>query len=264
VYRLRLKENNMKLIFRCITTAMMVFCFLQVNAQDLNVQLKEAENFEKQLKEIEAIEKYKQILLTNPSNIKSLVKTAELNTILGSKEKDKKNKRLFYESALAFAQRALQADANSADANYAMAMASGKLTDVESENKKIVAFVKDVKVYADKAVAINPNHAKANYTLGKWHLEMVTLSGIKKMAVKLFYGGLPDGDLDKAISLMEKCKSIEPYFATNYLDLGKAYQEAHQPARAIEVLSKLIKLPTRTSEDIVIKAEGAKLLESLQ
>ncbi len=237
---------------------------MNLNGQDLSIQLKEAENLEKQLKEPEALEKYKQILLTSPTNIKALVKAAELNVLLGGKEKEKKTKRLYYESALAFAQRALQADANSADANYAMAMASGKLTDVESENKKIVAFVKDVKTYADKAISINPNHAKANYTLGKWHYEMVTLSGIKKMAVKLFYGGLPDGDLDKAIALMEKCKTIEPYFAPNYLDLAKAYKEAHQPAKATEVLNKLVKLPTRSSEDIAIKAEGAQLLESLQ
>ncbi len=254
----------MKFFIRIIGVLAFSVCLLTTFAQDINVQLKEAENLEKQLKEPEALEKYKQILITSPTNIRALVKVAELNVLLAGKEKEKKNKRLYYESALAFAQRALQADANSADANYAMAMASGKLTDVESENKKIVAFVKDVKTYADKAISINPNHAKANYTLGKWHYEMVTLSGIKKMAVKLFYGGLPDGDLDKAIALMEKCKTIEPYFAPNYLDLGKAYKEAHQPAKATEVLNKLVKLPTRSSEDNTIKAEGAQLLESLQ
>ena len=138
------------------------------------------------------------------------------------------------------------------------------MTDVETENKKIVAYVKDVKRYADKALAINPNHARANYTLGKWHYEMSNLSGIKKIAVKLFYGGLPDGDMDKAIEYMEKCKTLEPYFVTNYLDLAKAYKDNHRPAQALEVLNKLVKLPTRTSEDVALKAEGAKLLESLQ
>lgn len=254
----------MKLTTRIIGLFLLTICLIQVKGQDIAVLLKEADNLEKQLKETEALEKYKQVLLSSAVNIKALVKAAELNVLFGGKEKDKKNKRLYYESALAFAQRAIQADGNSADANYAMAMASGKLTDVETENKKIVGFVKDVKNYADKAILINPNHAKANYTLGKWHYEMVTLSGIKKMAVKLLYGGLPDGDLDKAITLMEKCKMIEPYFAPNYLDLGKAYKEARQPSKATEVLNKLIKLPTRSSDDIAIKAEGAQLLASLQ
>ena len=48
---------------------------------------------------------------------------------------------------------------------------------------------------------------------------MVTLSGIKKAAVKLFYGGLPNGDLDKAILYMEKSKSLEA--VTDSLNGGK-------------------------------------------
>ncbi|HJV20733.1 MAG TPA: hypothetical protein VJ552_12695 [Sediminibacterium sp.] len=254
----------MRWILKSLMAAFFFLLQMVAGAQDLQVQLKEADNLEKQLKEREALDKYKQILVTAPVNMKSLVKAAELNVLLGEKEKDKKNRKLYFETSLAFAKRALDADMNNADANYAMAMASGKMTEVEPENKKIVAFVKDVKLYSDQALALNPNHAKANYTLGKWHYEMVTLSGVKKMAVKLFYGGLPDGDLDKAILYMEKCRSLEPYLVQNYLDLGKAYKENHQPARAIEVLSRLVKLPTRTSADIEQKAEGAKLLESLQ
>lgn len=232
-------------------------------SQDITLQFKEADNLEKQLKETEALDKYKQILIVEPTNVKALVKAAELTANLGGREKEA-NKRLYYESALAYAQRAVKADSNSADANYAMAMASGKLTDVESENKKIVAFVKQVKTYADKALTINANHAKANYTLGKWHYEMVTLSGFKKAAVKLFYGGLPDGDIDKAIAHMEKCKAVEPYFVLNQLDLARAYKESRQPAKAIETLNRLVKLPNRTADDMVLKAEGAKLLASLQ
>ncbi len=237
---------------------------LTAGAQDINVLLKEADNLEKQLKEPEALEKYKQVLLQNPVQLKALVKAAELNVSLGNRQTDKNSKRLYYETALSFANRAFMADSNQADASYAMSMASGKMTDVESENRKIVAYVKDVKKYADRALSINPNHARANYTLGKWHYEMANLSGVKKIAVKLFYGGLPDGNLDEAITYMEKCRSLEPYFVSNYLDLAKAYKDNRRPAQAIEVLNRLVKLPTRSTDDIASKAEGTKLLESMQ
>lgn len=239
-------------------------CMFSVNAQEINILLKEADNLEKQLKEPEALEKYKQVLLQNPTHLKSLVKLAELNVALGNRQADKNSKRLYYETALSFANRAYQADSNQADAAYAMSMVAGKMTDVESENKKIVAYVKDVKLYADKALSINPNHAKANYTLGKWHYEMANLSGIKKVAVKLFYGGLPEGNLDDAIKYMEKCKSLEPYFVSNYLDLAKAYKDNRRPAEAMEVLNRLVKLPTRTTDDIAYKVEGSKLLALMQ
>ncbi|MDP1763498.1 MAG: hypothetical protein Q8L07_06370 [Sediminibacterium sp.] len=246
----------LSILFSCV--------LLTVQSQDINLLLKEAANLEKQQKEPEATEKYKQILLLQPINREALVKAAELTVLLAQRQTNKNAKRLYFETALAYANRALLADSNNADANYAMSMASGKMADVETENKKIVTYMKEVKRFADKALSINPHHAKANYALGKWHYEMTTLSGIKKIAVKLFYGGLPDGDIEKAIQYMEKCKSLEPYFVTNYLGLALAYKENRKPAQAIEVLNKLIKLPTRTSDDIASKAEGVRLLELMQ
>ena len=250
----------MKLFFSMLLSLAM----LTVHSQDINVLLKEADNLEKQQKESDALDKFKLILGLEPANIKALVKSAELNISLSNRQADKISKRLYVETAFSFAKRAFLADSMLADPNYAMAMVSGKMTDIETENKKIVAYVKDVKYYTEKSLSINSNHAKANYTLGKWHYEMANLSGIKKAAVKLFYGGLPAGNLESAIQYMEKCKTLEPYFVTNYLDLAKAYKDNRQPAKAIEVLNRLVKLPTRTTDDVALKAEGAKLLASLQ
>ena len=238
-------------------------CF-SARAQDIAVLLKEADNFERQIKETEALDKYKQVLETDHTNIKALVKAAELNASIGGRLVEKSSKKLYFETAAAYAKKALDADPNNADANYVMGMTAGKMTDTESENKKIVAFVKDAKIYNEKALSINPKHAKATYSIGKWHYEMVNLSGIKKMAVKLFYGGLPNGDLDSAISYFEKCRVLDPYFAINYLDLAKAYRDNHRPSQAIEILNKLVKLPTRTGDDAAIKAEGAKMLNDIQ
>ena len=233
-------------------------------AQDVNVLLKEADNFERQVKEPEALEKYKQVLSVEPANLKALVKASELHASIGGRQNDKNTKRLYMETSMVLAKKAFEANPKNADANYVMAMASGKMTDIETENKKIVALVKDVKTYTEAAIALQPNHAKAYYSLGKWHYEMVNLSGVKKVAVKLFYGGLPNGDLDSAIASFEKCKSLDPYFVLNYLDLAKAYRDNHRPTQAIEVLNKLVKLPVRTADDPALKAEGAKLLESIQ
>lgn len=250
---------------KCSFFFIFIFSYsLAVNSQDINLLLKEADNFEKLQNGVGALEKYKQILVLEPGNLKSLVKAAELNVSLGNRQTDKSGKRIYYETALSFANRAYFTDSNQADANYVMSMSAGKMTDVETENKKIVSYVKDVKKYADKAISINPNHARANYTLGKWHYEMANLSGVKKIAVKLFYGGLPEGSLEQAILYMEKCKSLDPYFVPNFLDLAKAYKDNRQPAQAIEVLNKLVKLPTRTIDDVTLKAEGAKLLETMQ
>jgi tetratricopeptide (TPR) repeat protein len=234
------------------------------SAQDVTTLLKEADNFERQIKEPEALEKYKSVVEIDPTNLKALIKASELNASIGGRQNDKNTKRLYFETSFAFAKKAFDTNPNNADANYVMGMAAGKMTDVESENKKIVAFVKDAKSYNEKAIALNPRHAKATYSIGKWNYEMVNLSGIKKIAVKLFYGGLPNGDLDSAIVYFEKCRILDPYFALNYLDLAKAYRDNHRPTQAIEILNKLVKLPIRTGDDVAIKAEGAKMLNDIQ
>lgn len=239
-------------------------CSYCLFAQDNSVLFKEAENLERSFKEPEALDKYKQILTNDATNIKALVKATELSCSIGGRADNKNDKRLNYESGLAFAQRALKADSNSAEANYAVAMASGKMTEVETENKKIVAYVKDTKTYVEKALAINANYGKANFVIGRWHYEMVTLSGIKKVAVKLLYGGLPEASLDNAIMYMEKCKTLEPYYMINYFYLNKVYKENDKPAKQIEVLSKMVKLPNRTFDDAAMKEDAQKQLQQLQ
>lgn len=251
-------------MIKCFLVACCCVAFLFSKAQDVNVLLKEADNLEKQLKEIAALDKYKQIALVDPTNVTALVKCAELNASIGSRQTDKNSRNLNYLSCADYAKKAIAADSTSADANYAMALASGKMTEVETDKRKITDYVRQTKLYADKAIQLNPNHAKANYTEGKWHLEMLDLSWIKKAAIKAFYGGLPKPNIDTAIAYLEKCRSIDMYFAANYLDLAKAYKFNNQPAKALEVLNRLVKLPNRTENDAAIKEEGKKLLAEAQ
>jgi tetratricopeptide (TPR) repeat protein len=236
----------------------------RVFGQDINIQLKEASNLEKSLKETEALDKYKSIVATDPSNIQALEKSSELSAAVGARQADKKVKAEFYEQAKDYADKALAVNAGDAEANYARALAAQKLSEIETENKKIVADIKEVKTYTDKALAINPNHGKANYLLGKWNFQMVSLGWTKKAAIKVLFGGMPDATIENAFKYMEKCRIVEPYYVQNFLDLAKAYKYDNQPAKAIDVLNQLVKLPIRTADDATLKAEGKKLLSEMQ
>jgi FimV-like protein len=249
---------------RNIFFALLVMVVTTLQAQDAKTLLKEADNFERSLKEEPALEKYKQVLAIEPTNLLALTRSAELSSGIGARQTDKKQKRNYYDAAKSFAERALSVNANSAEANYVRALVAGKLTETETENKKIVAHVKDIKDYADKAISIDPNHARAYYTLGKWHYEMVNLSWPKKAAIKVLFGGLPEGKIEDAFKYMEKSRQLDRYFVLTYLDLAKAYKSDNKPAKAIEVLNQLIKLPIRTADDAALKEEGRKLLSEMQ
>lgn len=246
--------------------AVIFFIFLSINVftQDNNLLLKEAKDFELKFDEAGALEKYKIIAQENPADIFALVKCAELNCSIGERQKDKKVKAAYFDSAEIYADQAYDANAKNADACYAKALVAAKKTETDDDNKKVLEDVKQIKIYADQALAINPNHAKANYILGKWHFELIRLSWIKRAAIKTFYGGIPDTQIDSAAYYMEKSRVADPYFALDYLDLAKVYQYDHQPGKAIDVLNKLVKLPNRTFDDAAIKEEGKKMLAAMQ
>jgi len=235
-----------------------------VHAQDNNTLLKEAKNLELKFDEPGALEKYKQIGTADLSNIFALVKCVELSCSIGERQKDKKQKAAYFQNANDYANRAYQQNPSNADACYAMALVAGKMTEVEDDNRRTIEQVKNIKIYADKALAIDANHAKANYVLGKWHFELIRLSWLKRAAVKAFYGGIPDTQIDSAAFYMEKSRTTDPYFALAYLDLAKVYQYDHQPGKAIDVLNKLVKLPNRVYDDAAIKEEGKQLLQTMQ
>lgn len=236
---------------------------IQAFSQDVNIMMKEGQNLERTLKEDQAFEKYKQVLVVEPSNIKALIRCAELSCTIGARQTDKKVKRGYFDIGKDYADRALAVDSNNADANYVRSVVAGSMTEVETENKKIIEHVRDSKEYADKAIAINPKYGKAYYAIGKWHFEMINISWAKRAAVKVFFGGLPTATIEEAIANMEKCKTLEPYFVINFLDLAKAYKYDNKPAKAIEILQQLVKLPTRTPDDAGYKAEGKKMLDEL-
>jgi tetratricopeptide (TPR) repeat protein len=208
--------------------------------------------------------KYKQILVNEPNNYVSLEKATILSCRIGARTVAVKDRRLVYESALAFAKRAFIVDSTNANSYYLLSLSSGRMTEVEDENKKKVAYVRDIKVYADKALQINPNHALANFIEGKWHYEMLTLNWSKKLAVKALYGGLPDPSIEKCIEYLEKCKKLDPYFVLNYLTLAKAYKEDNKAVKMLEVLNQLVKLPKRNFDDAAYIDEGKKMLADEQ
>jgi tetratricopeptide (TPR) repeat protein len=251
-------------MFRKIT--ILIFCLcsaFQSISQDVNYLLKEGEQLEIAMKDEEAVKKYQEALKLSPNDLKALVKTSEMNSIIGNRQKDKKKKEEYYNAARTYAESALKVNASDADANYVMSMAMGRMSMIKSGKEK-VQNVRDIKKYADAALASNPSHFKALHVLGKWHLEVTMLNFAEKAALKVIYGGLPEASLPMAVLNFEKARTINPWFVLNYLELAKAYKENGQSDKAIEVLTKMQKLPPKTQDDPGYKAEGKKFLESLQ
>ncbi|MGE5107735.1 MAG: tetratricopeptide repeat protein [Sphingobacteriales bacterium] len=234
-----------------------------VQSQTVAELFTKADQFEKQLKEEDAYSTYKEIIKTEPRNVKALTMCSELASRIGKRQDDKAKSMDFYNAAKIYAQRALGADSTSPDANCAMAIAMGRMSMVSSGKEKVMN-VREIKRYADIALKYDPRSFKAWHILGKWNYEVSNLNGLEKAFIKLLYGGMPSASIDDAIKYYEKSKSIEPTFILNLFELAKTYHKNGQDDKAIENINKLLRLPNRTAEDPWYKSESKKLLADLQ
>ncbi len=233
-------------------------------AQDPAVLIDEAKALERKYKEEEALSKYKEAYSIQPSNIVAAIKCSELCGNMGQRADGSIRISAWMNEAMAFADASLKIDSNNAAARTAKALAYRNLAETEVKKDKSTEYLRQWKLWSEKALEADSSFSRAQYLLGRWHLELLTQGGIRKAQGKILYGGLPDGDIEMAIKLMEQCRDAEPYYCANFLDLAKAYNYQHSYAKAIQTLERLAKLPTRRQDDVAIKAEGAQLLLKLQ
>lgn len=232
-------------------------------AQDIAGITKDAEKLEATFHEYDALQKYKEVLRHQPTNLNALCRASDLCSRIGHRESDKAKRLDYYKAAKTYAEVALKVNGQSAEANFVMAVAMGRMAMVSSGREK-VEFVNEIRKYAETTLKYDPNSFKAYHVLGKWNYEVSNLSPIEKGLAKILFGGLPKASLQDAIKYYEKSRSLEPSFALNYLELAKAYHRNKQDDKAKELLKKLETIPNKIEDDVQIKAEGKQLLKELK
>ncbi|MFY7840297.1 MAG: tetratricopeptide repeat protein [Lacibacter sp.] len=233
---------------------------LQLYAQTTDDLVKQADLLEKQLKEEEAYQKFKEVIKLNPVHLHALVRCSELASRIGRRQATKEKQMDFYQAAKIYAERALKVNPKDSEANVVMSLAYARMSLLKSGKEK-VEYVREIKNYADKALISNPNNFKALFVIARWHFEVSNLNAVEKAAVKVFYGGLQKNSLDSAIHYYEKVKTISPNFILNYLELAKAYNRGNKRDKAVELLHYMLKLPNTAADDATIKAEARQLLK---
>jgi tetratricopeptide (TPR) repeat protein len=248
----------------CFLLALLLLAGTVVIAQSATDLMEEGKKLEMKFKEEEAIEKYRQVHAADASNTLALSKLSELSGNIGGRQADAMLKDKYYRQAFDYAKNLLKIDSTTAEANYTVGIAYGRMIELELKKDSLLQFVRAIKNHAGKAIAADPAFAKGYNLLGRWHYQVINLNVIKRSTLRVLYGKFPEANIDSAIAYMEKCRQMEPYYCQNFLDLGKAYNFRRQYEKAIAVLEQLAKLPTRRQDDPAIKKEGAAVWQSLQ
>ena len=239
-----------------------IFSVLQITAQDAVALIKEADRLEAIPNEAAALNKFKEVIKVDASNVYALSKCSELCSRIGSREAANPAKRdEWFRLAMGYATLAMKADPLSDQANVSMAMILGKSTLTKSGKEKL-KNARAIKRHLDIAIKTNPHNYLAWHILGRWNYELSNVSGLEKAGAKVLYGGVPEGTLKNAILYFEKARSFQPYFILNYLSLANAYHKDGQKAKAIGLLKAIQAFPIKTEDDAKHKQDALKLIKS--
>ena len=213
---------------KVISFLILLFFFDKVVAQP--ILLSEALTKEKNLEEEPALLIYNKLLSQNTSDVKLLCATSFLYSRVGNRKKNDVKKKYFL-AAKINAEIAYKLQPTSAEVNYVLGLAYGRMAEIGTIKEKI-SYSKLIKKHADFAIKYNPNYAYGWHLLGKYNWELSKIGTLQMAAVNALYGGLPPGDLTTAISCFEKCKALDAGFLTNLVDLQKAYLANGQKEKA--------------------------------
>ena len=140
-----------------------------------------------------------------------------------------------YVRAESFARRAVAADSTDAEGWFVLANAMGRAS-LTRGNRERVQRASEIRDAARRAVALDPRHAGAWHVLGRWHAEIMRLSGVQRFFARSFLGGrvLGEASWDSATTLLERAVELNPERVVHRVALAGVYadRERYDDARA--------------------------------
>lgn len=135
----------------------------------------------------------------------------------------------------------------------------------ESSPKKKLKYVKLIKEETDIALDLDPELPEGYYLLGRWHLELSSLSWIERVGADLFLGGFPEGvSMEACFANFDEAISRDPQVIIYHLGLAKAYISQDDEAEARATLKHTLSLPNKSIHDDKRKATARELLAQVE
>ena len=214
--------------------------------------------------EKESLAAYNEVLDENPNNLSALWHASLLYSRIGNRLDDDDEMKMYYNNAKDLAQRALAVDSTSADANFVMAVAMGRMALIVGSRERVAAS-RDIKKYADRALEADSTNAGAWHVLGRWNYEISNLNFAERLAANVLFGGIPEGaSTEKAVEYINKAIALNPKFVLYYYDLAKAYEELGEDEQAVEACKTGLEKSTLLPGDEIIHEDCRELIDDLE
>lgn len=170
-----------------------------------------------------------------------------------------------YALAEHYARRAVAARPDDANGHFALANALGR-TSLTRGKRERIRLAAEIRTEALRAIELDERHDGAYHILGRWHAEIMRLSGIQKFFAKTFLGGaiLDDASWEAAVDNMRKAVELDPDRIFHRLDLAEIYLDLDRHDEARAELERVVAMPPGHAGDERHKARAAELLAELR
>jgi tetratricopeptide (TPR) repeat protein len=174
-------------------------------------------------------------------------------------------KRARYEQAKQYARKSISLNPGSPDARLAHIISMGLLAEMAGNPREKIRDAKIIREEAEAALALDSAFAPIYFVLGKWHYELARLNWLEQMAVKLFFGGMPENvSMARAIEYLRKASRLQPNTILYMYGEASVLEYEEKEAEAIALLERALKLPPREPDDLLRKAKCEELLRTLK
>lgn len=223
-----------------------------------------AESLYNQHKVSQAFDLYNKLVKKNKDDVSVLWHSSLLYSRLGHRLESKNDKIEYFRIAKRRALRSLKQDSKSSMANYAMAVALGRMASISTDLQKKIVASRKIKKYAVRALKIDNTNAGAWDVLSRWNYGFANMDSNKRAAAKLFLGDMVKGtSYEKAAKYAEKAIKFNPSVVSYYRDLAKAYKGLGENEKAVKTCQKSLDKTPLWSEGNGAKKECSELIANL-
>ena len=126
-------------------------------------------------------------------------------------------------------------------------------------------YAREVLDLAERAVAADSTHDGAQHLLGRWHFEVMQLSGFQRFVARTLLGGGVVGQArwDQARRHLARAISIDSTRIYHRLDYARVLWALKEREAARAELLRIERLPDRVPQDTTYRREAKELLKKV-
>lgn len=210
-----------------------------------------------------ALQHYQAAIQVDPNNAEALWRASGEAIDLG--EFDDAKRDSLYRLGEQYARRAVQADAKSSMAHFALAKAIGRRA-LSLGARERVKFAGEVRAEALESLKLDSTNAGALHVMGRWHANIMRLSGISRFMAKNLLGGktFSEANWKDAAAYLERAAALEPERIVHRLELASVYADTDNKAKAREEYQTVLRLKPADYNDKHYQQQAERALQELR